>query len=99
MASGSMTEAKLRRWMQELGPRLIVLSAGICRDRHRVARPFGVKEPTCRRLSPGRIARLLATTAVDMGARGYDRASGYGLVDARAALRALSSSTRRAPAR
>jgi RNA polymerase sigma-70 factor (ECF subfamily) len=30
-----MTEAKLRSWMQELGPRLIALSAGICRDRHR----------------------------------------------------------------
>jgi RNA polymerase sigma-70 factor (ECF subfamily) len=35
MPSQLMTEAKLRRWMQELGPRLIVLSAGICRDRHR----------------------------------------------------------------
>jgi RNA polymerase sigma-70 factor, ECF subfamily len=35
MATGHMTEAKLRHWMQEMGPRLIVLSAGICRDRHR----------------------------------------------------------------
>jgi RNA polymerase sigma-70 factor (ECF subfamily) len=35
MSSGMMSEAKLRRWMQELGPRLIALSAGICRDRHR----------------------------------------------------------------
>lgn len=35
MASATMTEAKLRSWMQELGPRLIALSAGICRDRHR----------------------------------------------------------------
>ena len=35
MSSQHMTEAKLRSWMQELGPRLIALSAGICRDRHR----------------------------------------------------------------
>ena len=35
MSSAPMTEAKLRSWMQELGPRLIALSAGICRDRHR----------------------------------------------------------------
>jgi RNA polymerase sigma-70 factor (ECF subfamily) len=35
MALAMMTEAKLRKWMQELGPRLIALSAGICRDRHR----------------------------------------------------------------
>ncbi|MCI0364717.1 MAG: RNA polymerase sigma factor [Phycisphaerales bacterium] len=35
MASACMSEAKLRSWMQELGPRLIALSAGICRDRHR----------------------------------------------------------------
>ena len=34
-ASQHLTEAKLRTWMQELGPRLIALSAGICRDRHR----------------------------------------------------------------
>lgn len=33
--SGQLTEAKLRSWMQDHGPRLIVLSAGICRDRHR----------------------------------------------------------------
>ena len=31
----ALTEAKLRTWMQELGPRLIALSAGICRDKHR----------------------------------------------------------------
>lgn len=31
----AMTEAKLRTWMQQLGPRLIALSTGICRDRHR----------------------------------------------------------------
>jgi RNA polymerase sigma-70 factor (ECF subfamily) len=30
-----MTEAKLREWMTTLGPRLIALSASICRDRHR----------------------------------------------------------------
>jgi RNA polymerase sigma-70 factor (ECF subfamily) len=30
-----LTEAKLRSWMQQLGPRLIALSAGICRDKHR----------------------------------------------------------------
>ena len=30
-----MTEATLRRWMEKLGPRLITLSTGICRDRHR----------------------------------------------------------------
>jgi RNA polymerase sigma-70 factor (ECF subfamily) len=35
MSSVLMTEAKLRRWMHDLGPRLIALSAGICRDRHR----------------------------------------------------------------
>lgn len=35
MSATAMTEAKLRLWMQELGPRLIALSAGICRDRHR----------------------------------------------------------------
>ena len=35
MSSAIMSEAKLRNWMQELGPRLIILSAGICRDRHR----------------------------------------------------------------
>lgn len=35
MASAMMSEAKLRSWMRELGPRLIALSAGICRDRHR----------------------------------------------------------------
>ncbi len=33
--SQQMNEAKLRRWMHEQGPRLIALSAGICRDRHR----------------------------------------------------------------
>jgi RNA polymerase sigma-70 factor (ECF subfamily) len=31
----AITEAKLREWMGRLGPRLIHLSAGICRDRHR----------------------------------------------------------------
>lgn len=30
-----LTEARLRQWMQKLGPQLIALSAGICRDRHR----------------------------------------------------------------
>lgn len=35
MSSPQMTEAKLRTWMLELGPRLIALSTGICRDRHR----------------------------------------------------------------
>jgi RNA polymerase sigma-70 factor (ECF subfamily) len=29
-----LTEANLRSWMRKLGPRLITLSAGICRDRH-----------------------------------------------------------------
>ncbi len=33
MAHG-MTEATLREWMERFGPRLITLSAGICRDRH-----------------------------------------------------------------
>ena len=32
--SEPMTEATLRSWMQKLGPRLITLSAGICRARH-----------------------------------------------------------------
>jgi RNA polymerase sigma-70 factor (ECF subfamily) len=31
----AMTEATLAEWMQKLGPRLIALSTGICRDRHR----------------------------------------------------------------
>ncbi|MEM7227327.1 MAG: RNA polymerase sigma factor [Planctomycetota bacterium] len=31
----AMSEATLREWMQRLGPRLIALSTGICRDRHR----------------------------------------------------------------
>jgi RNA polymerase sigma-70 factor, ECF subfamily len=31
----AMNEAKLREWMRKLGPRLITLSAAICRDRHR----------------------------------------------------------------
>ena len=30
-----ISEASLRAWMEKLGPRLIALSAGICRDRHR----------------------------------------------------------------
>ncbi|MCZ6835206.1 MAG: RNA polymerase sigma factor [Planctomycetota bacterium] len=30
----ALTESRLRHWMQELGPRLIRLSAGICRDAH-----------------------------------------------------------------
>jgi RNA polymerase sigma-70 factor (ECF subfamily) len=30
-----MTETELRAWMSRLGPRLIALSASICRDRHR----------------------------------------------------------------
>lgn len=33
--SHKMTEQTLKRWMRELGPRLIALSTGICRDRHR----------------------------------------------------------------
>jgi RNA polymerase sigma-70 factor (ECF subfamily) len=33
--SQKLNEAGLRRWMQDQGPRLIALSAGICRDRHR----------------------------------------------------------------
>ena len=32
--SQQMSEAKLRRWMQKLGPTLIAISTGICRDRH-----------------------------------------------------------------
>jgi RNA polymerase sigma-70 factor (ECF subfamily) len=31
----ALNEAKLREWMHKHGPRLITLSAGICRDRHR----------------------------------------------------------------
>src|SRR5262245_62970770 len=31
----TLTEADLRNWMQKLGPALITLSAGICRDKHR----------------------------------------------------------------
>lgn len=30
----TLSEARLRSWMERLGPRLIVLSTGICRDRH-----------------------------------------------------------------
>ena len=30
----AISEATLKRWMQDMGPRLINLSAGICRDRH-----------------------------------------------------------------
>ena len=30
----ALTEARLSHWMQQLGPRLIRLSAGICRDAH-----------------------------------------------------------------
>lgn len=30
----ALNETRLRHWMQTLGPRLIHLSAGICRDRH-----------------------------------------------------------------
>jgi RNA polymerase sigma-70 factor, ECF subfamily len=33
--SHAMSEATLRGWMERLGPRLIALSAGICRDHHR----------------------------------------------------------------
>jgi len=33
--AAKISEAKLRQWMQKLGPQLIALSAGICRDRHR----------------------------------------------------------------
>lgn len=32
--AGTLSEAKLSSWMQKLGPRLIALSTGICRDRH-----------------------------------------------------------------
>lgn len=35
MATTTLTEAKLREWMQKLGPRLIALSTGICHDRDR----------------------------------------------------------------
>ena len=31
----SLNEARLKHWMAQLGPRLIGLSAAICRDRHR----------------------------------------------------------------
>jgi RNA polymerase sigma-70 factor (ECF subfamily) len=31
----ALSEAKLRSWMQRIGPGLIALSSGICRDRHR----------------------------------------------------------------
>jgi RNA polymerase sigma-70 factor (ECF subfamily) len=31
----ALSETDLRSWMERLGPRLIGLSAGICRDRHR----------------------------------------------------------------
>lgn len=30
----SLTESKLREWMQKMGPRLINVSAAVCRDRH-----------------------------------------------------------------
>jgi RNA polymerase sigma-70 factor (ECF subfamily) len=30
-----LPESGLRNWMERLGPRLVALSAGICRDRHR----------------------------------------------------------------
>jgi hypothetical protein len=43
----------------------------------------------CWKLGPDRIGRVLATSAVDMAAPGYDLDTGYGLVDAKAALRAL----------
>lgn len=33
--SQPVSEARLRMWMDRLGPRLIAVSAGICRDRHR----------------------------------------------------------------
>lgn len=32
--AGTLSDAQLSDWMQKLGPRLITLSAGICRDRH-----------------------------------------------------------------
>lgn len=35
MAVMPLSEAKLREWMHEMGPRLMTLSASICRDRHR----------------------------------------------------------------
>ncbi len=31
----SLTETKLREWMQRMGPRLINVSMAVCRDRHR----------------------------------------------------------------
>lgn len=34
-ASRSLSEAELRQWMERLGPLLLSLSQGICRDRHR----------------------------------------------------------------
>jgi RNA polymerase sigma-70 factor (ECF subfamily) len=33
--SRMLTQAKLQEWMRAHGPRLIAISAGICRDRHR----------------------------------------------------------------
>lgn len=32
---GQLSESSLRTWMQQLGPQLIALSTGICRDQHR----------------------------------------------------------------
>lgn len=32
--AAKLNEARLRHWMERLGPQLISLSAGICRDRH-----------------------------------------------------------------
>lgn len=44
--------------------------------------------------SPRRIERLLEKSALDMSERGYDFDTGYGLVDARAAWRALNRGSR-----
>jgi subtilisin family serine protease len=41
-----------------------------------------------RKLTPSEIKNVLASTAIDLGARGYDELYGYGLVDALAAVNA-----------
>jgi hypothetical protein len=74
----------------------------MCRRHHRLPRTFAVRPARvadalaagatlgpCRKLTPDRMARALAAGAVDMAAPGYDLDTGHGLVDARAALRAL----------
>jgi len=46
------------------------------------------------RLAPDEIERLLAISAVDMSAPGFDFDTGYGLIDARAAVEALEDRLR-----